>query len=134
MAQHAIDCDVLIVGGGINGTGIARDAAGRGLSVVLCDKDDLASHTSSASTKLIHGGLRYLEHYAFGLVRKALIEREVLLRMAPHIIRPLRFVMPHDAGQRPAWRIRAGLFLYDALARRELLAGSQALALHAHRA
>ena len=97
-----LDCDLLIVGGGVNGAGIARDAAGRGLSVVLCEKDDLASHTSSASTKLIHGGLRYLEHYEFGLVRKALIEREVLLRSAPHIMWPMRFVMPHDKGQRPA--------------------------------
>jgi glycerol-3-phosphate dehydrogenase len=127
-----IECDLLVIGGGINGVGIARDAAGRGLSVVLCEKDDLAAHTSSASSKLIHGGLRYLEQYAFGLVRKALIEREVLLRLAPHIIRPLRFVMPHDAGQRPAWLIRAGLFLYDALARRELLAGSAVLALDRH--
>ena len=124
--------DVLIVGGGINGAGIARDAAGRGLSVVLCDKDDLAQHTSSASTKLIHGGLRYLEHYEFNLVRKALIEREVLLRAAPHIMWPMRFVMPHDRGQRPAWMIRAGLFLYDALAKREILPGSGAIDLHAH--
>jgi glycerol-3-phosphate dehydrogenase len=119
-----IDCDLLVVGGGINGAGIARDAAGRGLSVVLCEKDDLASHTSSASTKLIHGGLRYLEYYEFNLVRKALIEREVLLRAAPHIMWPLRFVMPHDNGQRPGWMIRAGLLLYDVLARRELLPGS----------
>jgi glycerol-3-phosphate dehydrogenase len=116
--QESMECDVLIVGGGINGAGIARDAAGRGLSVVLCEKDDLASHTSSASTKLIHGGLRYLEYYEFNLVRKALIEREVLLRAAPHIMWPLRFVMPHDKGQRPAWMIRAGLFMYDHLARR----------------
>ena len=131
-AQESMDCDVLIVGGGINGAGIARDAAGRGLSVVLCEKDDLASHTSSASTKLIHGGLRYLEHGEFRLVRKALIEREVLLRSAPHIIRPLRFVMPHDEGQRPAWMIHAGLFLYDHLARRELLPGSHGIDLRAH--
>jgi glycerol-3-phosphate dehydrogenase len=124
--------DVLIVGGGINGAGIARDAAGRGLSVILCDKDDLAQHTSSASTKLIHGGLRYLEHYEFNLVRKALIEREVLLRAAPHIMWPMRFVMPHDRGQRPAWMIRAGLFLYDALAKREILPGSGAIDLHSH--
>src|SRR6478609_8633597 len=89
-------CDVLVVGGGINGAGIARDLAGRGWSVVMVERDDLASHTSSASTKLIHGGLRYLEHGEFGLVRKALQEREVLLRSAPHIIRPMRFVMPHD--------------------------------------
>jgi glycerol-3-phosphate dehydrogenase len=130
--QKKISCDVLVVGGGINGAGIARDAAGRGLSVVLCEKDDLASHTSSASTKLIHGGLRYLEHYEFSLVRKALIEREVLLRAAPHIMRPLRFVMPHDKGQRPAWMIRAGLFLYDVLARRELLPGSRGVNLKQH--
>ena len=103
-------CDVLVVGGGINGAGIARDLAGRGLSVVLCEKDDLASHTSSASTKLIHGGLRYLEYYEFALVRKALAEREVLLRSAPHIMWPLRFVMPHDASMRPVWMVRAGLF------------------------
>jgi glycerol-3-phosphate dehydrogenase len=127
-----IDCDVLVVGGGINGAGIARDAAGRGLRVVLCEKDDLAAHTSSASSKLIHGGLRYLEHHAFGLVRKALIERELLLRSAPHIMWPLRFVMPHDAGQRPALLIRAGLFLYDRLARREFLPGSRAVDLRRH--
>ncbi|QYF92809.1 glycerol-3-phosphate dehydrogenase [Massilia sp. PAMC28688] len=130
--MNRIDCDVLVVGGGINGAGIARDAAGRGLSVVLCEKDDLASHTSSASSKLIHGGLRYLEHYQFALVRKALAEREVLLRSAPHIMRPLRFVMPHDRGQRPAWMIRAGLFLYDSLARREFLPGSHAASLRSH--
>jgi glycerol-3-phosphate dehydrogenase len=130
-AVNMIECDVLVVGGGINGAGIARDAAGRGLCVVLCEKDDLAAHTSSASSKLIHGGLRYLEHYAFGLVRKALLEREVLLRSAPHIMWPLRFVMPHDRGQRPAWMIRLGLYLYDSLARREFLPGSQAIALRA---
>jgi glycerol-3-phosphate dehydrogenase len=130
--QHILDCDVLIIGGGINGAGIARDAAGRGLSVVLCEKDDLASHTSSASTKLIHGGLRYLEYYEFNLVRKALIEREVLLRAAPHIMWPLRFVMPHAPGQRPAWMIRAGLFLYDMLARRELLPASAGINLRSH--
>ena len=132
--QEQLQCDLLIVGGGINGAGIARDAAGRGLSVVLCEKDDLASHTSSASTKLIHGGLRYLEQYEFGLVRKALIEREILLRSAPHIIRPLRFVMPHDKGQRPAWMIRAGMFLYDHLAKRELLPSSEGIDLRAHAA
>ncbi len=129
-----IDCDLLIVGGGINGAGIARDAAGRGLSVVLCDKDDLAAHTSSASTKLIHGGLRYLEHYEFGLVRKALIEREVLLRSAPHIMWPMRFVMPHDKGQRPAWMIRAGMLVYDYLAKREILPGSGSIDLRTHAA
>jgi glycerol-3-phosphate dehydrogenase len=132
--QHTLDCDVLVVGGGINGAGIARDAAGRGLSVVLCEKDDLASHTSSASTKLIHGGLRYLEYYEFNLVRKALIEREVLLRAAPHIMWPLRFVMPHAEGQRPALLIRAGLMLYDLLAKRELLPASAGINLRCHAA
>ncbi|WP_283147569.1 glycerol-3-phosphate dehydrogenase [Silvimonas soli] len=124
--------DLLVIGGGINGAGIARDAAGRGLSVLLCEKDDLASHTSSASTKLIHGGLRYLEHYEFGLVRKALQEREVLLRAAPHIIWPLRFVMPRAADQRPEWMIRTGLFLYDHLAKRELLPGAQTISFAKH--
>ena len=124
--------DVLVVGGGVNGTGIARDAAGRGLSVMLCEKDDLASHTSSSSTKLIHGGLRYLEYGEYRLVRKALQEREVLLRAAPHIIWPLRFVMPHMPNLRPAWMIRAGLFLYDHLARRELLPGSRGINMRRH--
>jgi len=119
--------DLLVVGGGVNGTGIARDAVGRGLSVLLCEQDDLASHTSSASSKLIHGGLRYLEHYEFRLVREALIEREVLLRSAPHIIWPLRFVLPHEPGMRPAWLIRLGLFLYDHLGGRERLPGSRAI-------
>ncbi|WP_432721723.1 glycerol-3-phosphate dehydrogenase [Jeongeupia wiesaeckerbachi] len=132
-AQSVPDrCDLLIVGGGINGAGIARDAAGRGLSVVLCEQDDLAGHTSSASTKLIHGGLRYLEYREFGLVRKALQERETLLRLAPHIIWPLRFVMPHDVHQRPAWLIRAGLFLYDHLAHRRLLPASSSISLEHH--
>ncbi len=126
--------DLLIIGGGINGAGIARDAAGRGLSVLLCEQDDLAAHTSSASTKLIHGGLRYLEYYEFGLVRKALQEREVLLRAAPHIIWPLSFVMPHSPGLRPAWMIRAGLFLYDHLGKRELLPASQSVDLRTHAA
>ncbi len=117
--------DLLVVGGGINGTAIARDAAGRGLSVLLCEKDDLASHTSSASTKLIHGGLRYLEHYDFRLVRDSLKEREVLLRAAPHIIWPLRFVLPYDKGLRPKWILRLGLFLYDHLGGRELLPGTK---------
>jgi glycerol-3-phosphate dehydrogenase len=168
-----IDCDLLVVGGGINGAGIARDAAGRGLRVVLCEKDDLGQHTSSASSKLVHGGLRYLEQRQFALVRKALAEREVLLKSAPHIMRPLRFVMPHGAtapagrdraggadggakgggmggamggeeggeegseegggrrGQRPAWMIRAGLFLYDHLARRDFLPASGAIDLRA---
>ena len=130
--SEPLDCDVLIVGGGINGAGIARDCAGRGLRVVLAEKDDLASHTSSSSTKLIHGGLRYLEYYEFALVRKALAEREVLLRSAPHIMWPLRFVMPHDPGMRPVWMIRAGLFLYDHLARREVLPGSTTVDLRSH--
>ncbi|MDM7463048.1 MAG: glycerol-3-phosphate dehydrogenase [Tepidimonas taiwanensis] len=119
--------DVLVVGGGINGCGIARDLSGRGVRVLLCEQDDLAAHTSSASTKLIHGGLRYLEYGEFGLVRKALAEREVLLRVAPHLIAPMRFVMPHDPGMRPAWMIRLGLWLYDHLARREVLPASQAI-------
>ena len=113
--------DLAIIGGGINGVGIARDAAGRGLKVLLVERDDLASHTSSASTKLVHGGLRYLEHYEFNLVRKALKEREVLLRAAPHIIWPMRFVLPVDKGMRPAWLLRLGLFLYDHLGGREIL-------------
>ena len=121
-----------MVGGGINGTGIARDAAGRGLRVLLCEQDDLAAHTSSASTKLIHGGLRYLEEFHFALVRKALREREVLLAAAPHIMRPLHFVMPHAAHLRPAWMIRAGLFLYDHLARRAHLAASAGIDLRSH--
>jgi glycerol-3-phosphate dehydrogenase len=126
--------DLLVVGGGINGAGIARDAAGRGLSVLLCEQDDLASHTSSASTKLIHGGLRYLEYREFGLVRKALQERETLLRAAPHIMWPLRFVMPHMPNLRPAWLIRIGLFLYDHLAKRELLPGSRGIDMRRHAA
>jgi glycerol-3-phosphate dehydrogenase len=130
--RDVAECDLLVVGGGVNGTAIARDAAGRGLSVILCEQDDLAAHTSSASSKLIHGGLRYLEYYEFGLVRKALIEREVLLRAAPHVIRPLRIVMPHDRGQRPAWLLRIGFFLYDHLARRALLPGSRAIDLRRH--
>lgn len=128
------DCDVLIVGGGINGCGIARDLAGRGFRVLLCEKDDLASHTSSSSTKLIHGGLRYLEYYEFSLVRKALQEREVLLKSAPHIMWPLRFVMPHDPAQRPGWMIRIGLFMYDHLAKREVLPASRGIDLREHAA
>ncbi|MEM7688809.1 MAG: glycerol-3-phosphate dehydrogenase [Pseudomonadota bacterium] len=123
--------DLLIIGGGINGAGIARDAAGRGLSVTLVEKDDLASHTSSASTKLVHGGLRYLEHFEFRLVRESLIERERLLKIAPHIIWPLRFVLPHDAGLRPKWMLRLGLFLYDNLGGRKLLPPTRTLDLRA---
>ncbi len=119
--------DLAIIGGGINGVGIARDAAGRGLKVLLVERDDLASHTSSASTKLVHGGLRYLEHYEFNLVRKALKEREVLLRAAPHIIWPMRFVLPVDEGMRPAWLLRLGLFLYDHLGGRDILPGTKGL-------
>lgn len=119
--------DMVVIGGGINGVGIACDAAGRGLSVLLCEKDDLASHTSSASSKLIHGGLRYLEHKEFRLVREALAEREVLLKKAPHIIRPMRFIMPHEPHLRPAWLIRTGLFFYDYLGKREQLAGSNGI-------
>jgi glycerol-3-phosphate dehydrogenase len=130
--QPQQECDLLVVGGGINGVGIARDAVGRGLRVILCEQHDLAQHTSSSSTKLIHGGLRYLEYYEFKLVRKALQERELLLRSAPHIMWPLRFVMPHDSGQRPAWMIRAGLFLYDNLAKREFLPGSEGVKLQEH--
>lgn len=123
--------DALVVGGGINGTGIARDLAGRGLSVILCEQADLASATSQWSSKLIHGGLRYFEHHEFMLVRKALMEREVLMRGAPHLIRPLRFVMPHNPQMRPAWLIRLGLFLYDHLARRNFLPGSNGVNLRA---
>ncbi len=119
--------DLLIVGGGINGAGIAADAAGRGLSVLLCEKSDLGGATSSASTKLIHGGLRYLEYYEFRLVRESLAEREVLLRAAPHIVWPLRFRLPYQPGQRPAWMIRAGLFLYDHLGKRVTLPASKAI-------
>ncbi len=119
--------DLLIIGGGINGVGIAADAAGRGLDVVLCEARDLGSATSSASTKLIHGGLRYLENYEFRLVREALAEREVLLRNAPHIITPMRFQLPHRPHLRPRWMIRAGLFLYDSLSRRVTLPASRSV-------
>src|SRR3546814_6946006 len=114
-------CDRRVGRGGSNGAGIARDAAGRGLRVLLCEKNDLGSATSSASSKLIHGGLRYLEHYEFRLVREALQERAVLLRAAPHIVWPLRFVLPHEPHLRPVWMIREGLFLYDRLGGRERL-------------
>src|SRR6266436_8145693 len=113
--------DIAVIGGGINGAGIARDAAGRGLKVLLCEKGDLAEGTSSRSGKLVHGGLRYLEYYEFRLVREALIEREILWQIAPHIIRPLRFVLPHHNGLRPAWLLRLGLFLYDHIGGRNLL-------------
>lgn len=119
--------DVLVIGGGINGCGIARDAAGRGFSVFLVEMDDLGSGTSSRSTKLVHGGLRYLEHYEFRLVREALREREVLWRNAPHIIRPMRFVLPHHAGLRPSWLLRLGLLAYDHLGGREKLPGTRTL-------
>src|SRR5262245_11410185 len=121
------EVDLLVVGGGINGVGIARDAAGRGLKVVLCEQHDLAQHTSSASSKLVHGGLRYLEQYEFRLVHESLAEREVLLRAAPHIVHPMRFVMPHVPELRPAWMIRAGLLLYDYLARRQTLPDSHGI-------
>ena len=121
--------DLFVVGGGINGCGIAAEASARGLSVGLCEQNDLASATSSASSKLIHGGLRYLEHYEFRLVREALAEREVLLHKAPHLIKPLRFVLPHRPHLRPAWMIRMGLFMYDHLTRRNRLPGSKGLLL-----
>lgn len=128
VSPQPLDCyDLAVIGGGINGVGIAADAAGRGLSVFLCEKDDLARHTSSASSKLIHGGLRYLEHYEFRLVREALAEREVLLAKAPHIVKPMRFVLPHRPHLRPAWMIRAGLFLYDNLGKRKRLGASRSL-------
>ena len=126
--------DLVVVGGGINGAGIARDAAGRGLSVLLCERGDLASGTSSASSKLIHGGLRYLESYHFRLVQEALTERDVLLRIAPHVVWPLRFVLPHTPGMRPAWMLRLGLWLYDGLTRRVRLPGSRRVDLRRHEA
>jgi glycerol-3-phosphate dehydrogenase len=119
--------DLLVIGGGINGVGIAADAAGRGLDVLLCEMNDLASSTSSYSSKLIHGGLRYLEYYEFRLVKEALAEREVLLKNAPHIIRPLRFRLPHRRHLRPSWMIRIGLFMYDNLAKRATLKGSHGI-------
>ena len=123
--------DIFVIGGGINGCGIARDAAGRGFSVFLAEMNDLASGTSSWSTKLIHGGLRYLEHYEFRLVREALMEREVLWRAAPHIIWPLRLVLPHHQGLRPAWLLRLGLFLYDHIGGRKLLPKTKTLDMRA---
>ncbi len=117
--------DIFVIGGGINGCGIARDAVGRGYSVRLAEMNDLASGTSSWSSKLVHGGFRYLEHYEFRLVREALSEREVLLRSAPHIIWPMRFVLPHHKAMRPAWLLRLGLFLYDNMGKRKLLPGTK---------
>ena len=127
MTMEHEEFDVIVVGGGVNGTGIAMDAAGRGLKVLLCEMNDLASATSSSSSKLIHGGLRYLEHYEFRLVREALAERESLLRNSPHIMWPMRFRLPHRPHLRPAWMIRTGLFLYDHLAKREILPGSRSI-------
>ena len=124
MAGPSTQYDLLIIGGGINGAGIARDAAGRGLRVLLVEKDDLAAATSAARSKLIHGGLRYLEQYEFRLVAEALAEREVLLKIAPHLVTPLTFVMPHAPGLRSRWMIRIGLFLHDHLGRRNRLPGS----------
>ncbi len=124
--------DIAVIGGGINGCGIARDAAGRGLKTILCEKDDLAQATSSASTKLFHGGLRYLEYYEFRLVREALIERENLLVAMPHISWPMRFVLPHHSGLRPAWLLRLGLFLYDHIGGRKLLPATKTLRLRSH--
>jgi glycerol-3-phosphate dehydrogenase len=129
-----LDCDLLVAGGGINGAAIARDAAGRGLRVVLCEQADLAAHTSSCSTKLIHGGLRYLEFGQIGLVRKALQERQVLLDAAPHLVQPLRLLLVHDATMRPAWMLRAGLWLYDHLGGRSSLPASTRVDLRCHRA
>jgi glycerol-3-phosphate dehydrogenase len=126
------EVDVLVIGGGINGVGVARDAAGRGLSVFLCEKNDLASATSSASTKLIHGGLRYLEHYEFRLVRESLKERETLLNLAPHIINPMNFVLPHHQGLRPAWLLRIGLFIYDHLCKRKTISSSKSIKFSQH--
>jgi glycerol-3-phosphate dehydrogenase len=125
------DFDLAVIGGGINGAGIARDAAGRGLRVVLLEQNDLASGTSSVSSKLIHGGLRYLEHYEFRLVRAALAEREILLRAAPHLIEPLRFVLPINPGRRSALLLRVGLLLYDWIGRRKILPGTRELDLSA---
>src|SRR5271170_961588 len=126
-AASSSDYDLAIIGGGINGCGIARDAAGRGWRVHLCERSDLGSGTSSASTKLIHGGLRYLEHHEFRLVREALMEREVLWGIAPHIIWPLRFVLPHHRQLRPAWLLRLGLFIYDHLGGRKRLPPTRTL-------
>lgn len=124
--------DLIVIGGGVNGAGVARDAAGRGLSVLLLERGDLAQGTSSASTKLIHGGLRYLEHYEFGLVREALTEREALWKIAPHIIWPMRFILPHRKGLRPRWLLRLGLFLYDHIGGRKKLPATDSVDLRQH--
>jgi glycerol-3-phosphate dehydrogenase len=134
VANSEIPFDIAVIGGGVNGTGIARDAAGRGARVLLLEQGDLAQGTSSASTKLIHGGLRYLESYEFGLVREALSERERLWAIAPHIIWPMRFVLPHRKGMRPAWLLRLGLFLYDHIGGRKLLPATKTVDLKAHQA
>ena len=127
MSNSEVVFDILIIGGGINGVGVARDAVGRGFTVSLCEAKDLASGTSSASSKLIHGGLRYLEQYKFRLVRESLEEREILLRMAPHIISPMRFIFPHAKNMRPRWLLRLGLFLYDHLGRQKILPRTRAI-------
>ena len=132
MPDSAIPYDVIVVGGGVNGAGVARDAAGRGARVLLLEAGDLGQGTSSKSTKLIHGGLRYLEHYEFRLVREALKEREILWGIAPHIIRPLRFVLPHRPGLRPRWLLRLGLFLYDHIGGRKKLPASRSVGLRRH--
>ncbi|WP_419537100.1 glycerol-3-phosphate dehydrogenase [Endozoicomonas sp.] len=132
LARQAIDYDLLVIGGGINGVGIAYDASGRGLKVCLCEMGDLAGATSSCSSKLIHGGLRYLEQYEFRLVREALAERETLLKMAPHISWPLSFHLPHQSELRPAWMVQLGLFLYDHLSRRNTLPGSRRISPNAN--
>jgi glycerol-3-phosphate dehydrogenase len=126
--------DLVIIGGGINGVGIANDAAGRGLRVLLCEQGDLASATSSKSSKLIHGGLRYLEYYQFRLVKEALQEREILLKKAPHIIHPLQFILPHNKQLKPVWMLRLGLFLYDHLSKRQQLPSSHRIQLQNHSA
>jgi glycerol-3-phosphate dehydrogenase len=130
--RHETDCDLLVIGGGINGAGIARDAAGRGLRVVVLEAGDIARGTSSASTKLIHGGLRYLEHHEFGLVRESLAERERLWSIAPHIVWPMRFVLPYQKGLRPRWLLRLGLFLYDHIGGRKRLSATRTLDLRKH--
>ena len=124
--------DLAVIGGGVNGAAIARDAAGRGAKVLLLEAGDLAQGTSSSSTKLIHGGLRYLEHYEFGLVRESLSEREALWAIAPHIIHPLRFVLPHVKGLRPRWLLRLGLFLYDHIGGRKRLPATRTVNLQSH--